>query len=72
MSGGFNLDGNTVDTTRIKPFITYVCTERIFDSPTFMYNKILLKKTLVENVTSHLYASFGTFCVQIGQLFEAH
>ena len=23
----------TVDTTRIKPFSTYVCTERIFDSP---------------------------------------
>ena len=29
-------------------------------------------KTLIEVGSSHLYASFGTFCVQIGQLFEAH
>ena len=26
---------STVDTTRIKPFTTYVCNERIFDSPPF-------------------------------------
>ena len=31
---------------------------------------ILLKKTLIEVYSSHLHASFGTFCVQIGQLFE--
>ena len=37
---------STVDTTRIKPFSTYVCTDRIFDSPPFMYNKIFLKKLL--------------------------
>ena len=28
-------------------------------------------KTLIEDGSSHLYASFGTFCVQIGQLFKA-
>ena len=28
-------------------------------------------KTLIEAGSSHLYSSFGTFCVQIGQLFEA-
>ena len=33
----------TVDTTRINPFSTYVCTERIFDSPQFVRNKIFLK-----------------------------
>ena len=33
----------------------------------FMYNNIFLKKTFSPN----LYASFGTFCVQISQLFEA-
>ena len=26
---------------------------------------------LIEVCSSHLYASFGTFCVQIGQFFEA-
>ena len=50
---------------------SHVCTEIIFDSRPFMYNKILLKKTLREVGSSHLYASFGTFWVQIGQLFEA-
>ena len=29
------------------------------------------KKTLIEDGSSHIYASFGTRCVQIGQLFEA-
>ena len=43
----------------------YVCTERIFDSRPFMCNK-----TPIEDGSSHLYASFGTFCAQIGQLFE--
>ena len=36
-----------------------------------MHNKIFLKKTLIEVGSSHLYASFGTFCVQIGQFLEA-
>ena len=30
-----------------------------------------LKKTLIKVGISHICASFGTFCVQIGQLFEA-
>ena len=29
------------------------------------------QKTLMEVCSSHLYASFGTVCVQIGQYFEA-
>ena len=36
-----------------------------------MYKKIFLKKTLVEVGSSHLYVSFGTFCVHIGHLVEA-
>ena len=36
----------------------YVCTEHIFDSRR-------------EICSSHIYNSFGTFCVQIGQIFEA-
>ena len=28
-------------------------------------------KTLIEACISYLYASFGTFCIQIGQLFAA-
>ena len=46
------------------------CTEEIFDSPPFMYNKIFLKKTFIEVGSQHLYPSFGTFCAQIGQLLE--
>ena len=33
--------------------------------------KNIFEKTLFEVGSSHLYDSFGTFCVQIGQLFEA-
>ena len=29
-----------------------------------------LAKTWIEVDSSHIYTSFGTFCVQIGQLFE--
>ena len=36
-----------------------------------MYNKILLKKNLTEAYSPHLNASIGTFCAQIGQLFES-
>ena len=31
----------------------------------------IFEKTLLEVCSPHLYASFGTFCVQIGQSFEA-
>ena len=31
----------------------------------------IFEKTLIEVGISHIYASFGMFCVQIGQLFEA-
>ena len=59
---------STVDTTRVKPFSTYVCTER---QPTVHVQQNTFEKTLIEVGSSHLYASFGTFCVQIGQLVEA-
>ena len=50
----------------------YVCTEGIFDSRPFMYlQENIFEKTLTEVNISYLYASFGTFCVQIGQFFEA-
>ena len=52
--------------------IKYICTVRIFDSRPFIYNKIFLKKTLIEVISSHIYASFCTFCVQIGQLLSCH
>ena len=50
--------------------INYVCTERIFDSRPSMYDKIFLKINL-EACSPHIHASFGTFCIQIGQLFAA-
>ena len=31
----------------------------------------IFQKNLIEICSPHLYASFGTFCVQIGQLFAA-
>ena len=52
-------------------FTPYVCTERIFDCRPFINNEIFLKKTLLEVGSSHLYASFGTFCVQIDQFLES-
>ena len=63
---------HTVDTTRIKPLSTYVCTERIFDSPPpFMCNRIFVKQLYVVEVgRSHLYASFGIYWVHIAQFFE--
>ena len=46
----------------------YVCTERIFDSRPFLYRNKYIE---TEIDSSHLYSSFGTFCVQIGSLFES-
>ena len=44
----------------------YICSERISDRQPFMNNKIFLKKALIE-----VDRSFGTFCVQIGQVFKS-
>ena len=38
----------TDDTKRIKPLSKYVCTERFFNSPLFMCNKMILKKIVIE------------------------
>ena len=42
-----------------------------FWQPTDHIQLNIFEKTLIEIGSSHLYASFGTFCVQIGQFFEA-
>ena len=50
--------------------MTYICNERIFHSPLFMYNKTFLILLLyIEVCSPNLYASFGIFCFQIGQFF---
>ena len=49
----------------------YVCTERIFDSQPFMHKKNILEKNVLEVGSPNIYASFGTFCVKIGQLITA-
>ena len=41
------------------------------DEHLYQSKKLFLKKTPIEVDSSHLYASFGTFCVQIGQFLEA-
>ena len=48
-----------------------VCNEIIFDGLHDMYNRLFLKKIPTEVRSPYLHASFGTFYVQIGQLFEA-
>ena len=56
----------------ICPFTRIQClAKRIFDSLPFMYNKLFLKKGLIEVGSSHYYASFGIACVQTVKLFEA-
>ena len=41
-----------------------------FWQPTVHLQQNIFKKTLIEVESSHFYASFGTFCTQIDQLFE--
>ena len=40
-------------------------------SPAVHVQRNFFEKTLIEVGSSHIHASFGTFCFQIGQLFEA-
>ena len=42
-----------------------------FRQPTAHVQQNILGKTPIEVWSPHLYASFGAFCVQIGQLFAA-
>ena len=42
-----------------------------FRQPNAHVQQNIFGKTLIELCIPHLYASFGTLCVQIGQLFEA-
>ena len=48
----------------------YKSTEQIFDTRPIMYKQMFLKNR-IEVVSSHLYASSGTFFAQIGQFLEA-
>ena len=43
----------------------------IKQNPTVHALQNIFEKTLIEVGSSHIYVSFGTFCVKIGQLFEA-
>ena len=40
-----------------------------FEQPIAHVQQIFFGKTLIEVGSSHLYASFGTFCIQIDQVF---
>ena len=42
-----------------------------FWHPTIHVKQYIFEKTVIEVGSSQLYASFGTFCVQVGQSFEA-
>ena len=52
-----------------QPYYIYVLSN--FFTADRSYTTKYLKKTLIEVGSSHIYASFGTFFVQIGQLFRA-
>ena len=47
----------------------YVMNE--FLTACILYIKMFSEKTLIKVCSLYLYASFGTFCTQIGQLFES-
>ena len=51
--------------------ITYVYTDRIFDRRLFILKEIFKKKVIIEVCSRSLCASLSTFCVKIGQFFEA-
>ena len=42
-----------------------------FQRPTAYVQKNIFGKTRIGAYSPHFYASFGTFCIKIGQLFEA-
>ena len=42
-----------------------------FCQPTNRVKQNIFEQTLIKDVSLSLYASFGTFCIQIGQLFES-
>ena len=43
----------------------------IFWQPTVRVQQNIFEQSVLKFGSSHLYSSFGTFCVQIVQLFEA-
>ena len=51
-------------------YIIYVCNKRNSDSFLFTLDKLFLEFTSRGNHSPVYCASFGTFCVQISQLFE--
>ena len=66
----FNCGDNTYSTKINRPGhnipVRMYCTN--FRQPTAHVQLNIFGKTLIEVYSLHLYASFGTFCVQIGQL----
>ena len=42
-----------------------------FCQPIIRLQQNIFEQSLIEVGSLHIYACFGTFCVQIGQLFEA-
>ena len=42
-----------------------------FCQPTVGVQQNIFEQALIKIVSLNLYASFGTFCVQMGQLFES-
>ena len=62
----------TTDSTKInRPGHNIRMHWAIFRQPTVHVQQHIFEKILIEICSSYLYASFGTFYVQIGQFFEA-
>ena len=64
---------NDKNVGKVRAVQVVATTERILDSRLLMYivQQNIFWKTFIKVFSLHHYASFGTFCVQIGQLFAA-
>ena len=62
----------TVDSRRIKILVHNICLMFVLNGSLTAHSSCTIKDfwNLTKDSSSHLYASFGTFWVQIGQLFE--
>ena len=67
----WGLNGSTDSTKINRPVHRIRMYWTNYRQPTAHVQQNIFGKTLTEVCSLHLYASFGTFCVQIGQFFEA-
>ena len=65
------LQNHEVSPSLVRLSMKFITETRNFWQPTVHEQQNIFEKILIKVGSSHIYTSFGTFCVQIGQLFEA-